>query len=88
MPAFNSSICEADDSADQYSFFRAHYASQVALRRLCLNLNNCINDLSEYAITADPTPVTHALLKSGLPTQLAHQSKEIHQTLVTSRRIC
>jgi hypothetical protein len=44
IPSFNSPFCEADHLGNQSSHFEAHYASQVALRRLCANLHHSIND--------------------------------------------
>jgi hypothetical protein len=44
IPGFNSPFCEADHRGNQSSHFEAYYASQVALRRLCANLHNSIND--------------------------------------------
>ncbi|TAQ89561.1 hypothetical protein B7494_g2138 [Chlorociboria aeruginascens] len=34
LPTFNSPFCESDDRGNQTSHFEAHYASQLALRRL------------------------------------------------------
>lgn len=50
IPSFNSAFCEADHRGNQSSHFEAHYASQVALRRLCANLHRSINDC-EYTIS-------------------------------------
>lgn len=47
MPNFNGPFCEADHRGNQASHFEHHYASQVALRRLCANLHNTINDCKE-----------------------------------------
>lgn len=44
MPSFNAPFCEADHHGNQASHFEAHYASQLALRRLCANLHHSIND--------------------------------------------
>lgn len=44
MPSFNTPFCEADHLGNQSSQFEAHYASQVALRRLCVNLHQALND--------------------------------------------
>jgi hypothetical protein len=44
IPSFNSPFCEADHRGNQSSHFEAHYASQVALRRLCANLHRTINE--------------------------------------------
>jgi hypothetical protein len=44
LPSFNGPFCEADHRANQSSHFEAHYASQLALRRLCADLHNTIND--------------------------------------------
>jgi hypothetical protein len=46
IPSFNSPICETDHHGNQSSHFKAYYASQVALRRLCANLHNSINDFT------------------------------------------
>lgn len=45
LPHFNGPYCEADHRGNQSSHFEAHFASQVALRRLCglihQNLTEC-----------------------------------------------
>lgn len=46
FPSFSSPFCEADERANQFSHFEAHYASQVALRRLCAELHRNIDDSS------------------------------------------
>lgn len=45
FPSFNAAFCESDHQGNQSSHFEAHYASQVALRRLCANLHRNIYDL-------------------------------------------
>jgi hypothetical protein len=47
IPSFNSPFCEADHRGNQSSHFKAYYASQVALRRLCANLRNSINSMTD-----------------------------------------
>jgi hypothetical protein len=42
IPSFNTPFCEADHRGNQSSHFEAHYASQIALRRLCANMHNII----------------------------------------------
>lgn len=44
LPAFDTPFCERDHVANQASHFEAHFASQIALRRLCANLHNDINE--------------------------------------------
>jgi hypothetical protein len=44
MPSFNAPFCVQDHEANQASYFEGHYASQLALRRLCANLHNVINE--------------------------------------------
>ena len=44
MPSFNAPLCDADNQGNQYSHFEAHYASQVALHSLCVNLHNTIRE--------------------------------------------
>jgi hypothetical protein len=44
LPSFDAAYCEADHRGNQASHFEAHYASQLALRRLCADLHNAIND--------------------------------------------
>lgn len=44
LPAFTAPFCEADHNGNQSSHFEAHYASQLALRRLCADLHNHIYD--------------------------------------------
>jgi hypothetical protein len=48
IPCFNSTLCEADHRGNQTSHFEHHYASQVALRRLCSNLHQNISDSSQF----------------------------------------
>lgn len=43
IPSFNAPFCSADHEGNQASYFEAHYASQLALRRLCANLHNTID---------------------------------------------
>jgi hypothetical protein len=49
LPSFNTPFCEADHRGNQASHFEAHFASQIALRRLCANLHNDINDCEYLA---------------------------------------
>ncbi|KAE8440805.1 hypothetical protein EG329_006561 [Mollisiaceae sp. DMI_Dod_QoI] len=42
MPSFNTPFCEADHRGNQSSHFEAHYASQIALRRLCAEIHNSL----------------------------------------------
>lgn len=44
LPSFNTPFCEADHNGNLASHFEAHFASQIALRRLCANLHNNINN--------------------------------------------
>jgi hypothetical protein len=44
IPSFNTPFCEADLLGNQSSHYEAHYASQVALRRLCANLHQTLNE--------------------------------------------
>lgn len=44
IPSFNAPFCAADREANQASYFESHYASQLALRRLCANFHNSINN--------------------------------------------
>ena len=43
LPSFDGSYCEQDYRGNQVSHFEKHYASQLALRRLCATLHNDIN---------------------------------------------
>ncbi|KAI9745485.1 MAG: hypothetical protein M1818_001019 [Claussenomyces sp. TS43310] len=54
LPSFDSPFCEADHRGNQYSHFEAHFASQIALRRLCANLHSNIND----SMSSVDTPAT------------------------------
>ena len=47
IPSFDSPFCEADHHGNQSSHFEAHFASTLALRRLCANLNSNINDCND-----------------------------------------
>ncbi|KAF8863357.1 hypothetical protein BDZ45DRAFT_583966 [Acephala macrosclerotiorum] len=40
MASFSAPFCEADHRGNQSSHFEAHYASQIALRRLCAEIHN------------------------------------------------
>lgn len=44
IPSFNAPFCDQDHQGNLVSHFEAHYASQVALRRTCVELHNAIND--------------------------------------------
>ncbi|CAL3964274.1 unnamed protein product [Diplocarpon coronariae] len=44
MPSFNTPFCESDHLGNQATNFEAHYASSLALRRLCAGLNASIHD--------------------------------------------
>ncbi|KAK2626520.1 hypothetical protein QTJ16_003695 [Diplocarpon rosae] len=44
MPSFNTPFCESDHLGNQATNFEAHYASSLALRRLCAGLNANIHD--------------------------------------------
>ena len=52
IPSFNTAFCEADHRGNQSSHFEAHYASQIALRRLCANMHNNIYEC-KYSVEAD-----------------------------------
>jgi hypothetical protein len=71
MPNFNSPFCLADYRANQASHFEAHYASQVALRRVCADLHNDIyNCRSSVARTSYGLSQTHmfiAITRSDTP---------------------
>ncbi|KAN0122596.1 hypothetical protein V8E51_000922 [Hyaloscypha variabilis] len=54
IPSFNTPFCEADHRGNQSSHFEAHYASQIALRRLCANMHNNIYE----STTSTDTPGT------------------------------
>jgi hypothetical protein len=49
IPSFNTPFCEADHRGNQSSHFEAHYASQIALRRLCANMHNNIYECKHSA---------------------------------------
>jgi hypothetical protein len=52
LPSFNAPFCEADHHGSTASHFEKHFASQIALRRLCANLHNDINEsMSSHADT-------------------------------------
>ncbi|RFU25649.1 hypothetical protein B7463_g10677, partial [Scytalidium lignicola] len=46
IPSFNTPFCESDLRGNQASHFEAHYASQIALRRLGANLSSKISGFS------------------------------------------
>jgi hypothetical protein len=51
IPSFGSPFCEEDHRANQFSHFEAHYASQVALRRLCADMHQSIYDYCKHYVT-------------------------------------
>lgn len=53
IPSFNTPFCEADHRGNQSSHFEAHYASQIALRRLCANMHNNIYEC-KLNVALDP----------------------------------
>ncbi len=53
IPSFNTPFCEADHRGNQSSHFEAHYASQIALRRLCANMHSNIYE-GKYNASIDP----------------------------------
>jgi hypothetical protein len=44
VPNLNGIFCESDHRCIEFSHFEKHYASQLALRRLCANLHDLINE--------------------------------------------
>lgn len=44
LPSFNTRYCEADHNGNLASHFEAHFASQIALRRICATAHNNINE--------------------------------------------
>jgi hypothetical protein len=50
LPTFNGIFCESDHRSNEFSHFEKHYASQLALRRLCANLHNDINECTTVSI--------------------------------------
>ncbi len=60
LPAFTAPFCEADHRGNQSSHFEAHYASQLALRRLCADMNNHLYTckISNYFIVSLTKPTT------------------------------
>ncbi|RDW84967.1 hypothetical protein BP6252_02557 [Coleophoma cylindrospora] len=77
IPIFNTPFCEADHLANQVSHFEAHYASQVALRRLCANVHENINGSMTDTSTPDSS------LAGGGPT--AHSLKQLAAQLAQWR---
>lgn len=67
MPSFNTPFCEADHHGNQASHFEAHYASQVALRRLCANLHDNINDCKSIFVPGILHQKTLASLEQSRP---------------------
>ncbi|KAH8602747.1 hypothetical protein B0O99DRAFT_498383 [Bisporella sp. PMI_857] len=47
LPSFNGPYCEADHRGNQSSHFEAHFASQVALRRLCAIIHQTLSNSNE-----------------------------------------
>ncbi|KAH8676761.1 hypothetical protein BGZ60DRAFT_468641 [Tricladium varicosporioides] len=72
MPNFNNTFSEADQRANQASHFEAHYASQLALRRVCNDIHNNIyefttgSDTPSSDISAGPTASSLKQLASRL----------------------
>jgi len=52
MPSFNVPFCEADHIGNQATNFEAHFASALALRRLCASVNAQIYDSMSNSDTA------------------------------------
>ncbi|PQE04635.1 hypothetical protein CJF30_00004406 [Rutstroemia sp. NJR-2017a BBW] len=46
LPTFNTPFCDADHRANQQSHWEMHYASELALRRICANVHDNIRILS------------------------------------------
>ncbi|KAN0103432.1 hypothetical protein V8E51_011745 [Hyaloscypha variabilis] len=53
VPSFNTPFCEADHRGNLSSHFEAYYASQVALWRLCTNLNNIDDSITNTTSSND-----------------------------------
>ncbi|KAG9237094.1 hypothetical protein BJ875DRAFT_178961 [Amylocarpus encephaloides] len=76
LPFFNEPFCEADHRANQSSHFQAHYASQIALRRLCADVHNSLND----SVGVDTPSVTTSEEYSGpIPINLKQLAKRLIQ---------
>jgi hypothetical protein len=90
IPNFNSPFCEADDRANQSSHFEAHYASQVALRRLCVNLHRTLNDCKLPRLQLDSPPnillitLQQRLIVIRLPHRPMTTSADLHRKPWTS----
>lgn len=52
LPIFSGKISEADRRAEVMTSYRAHWAGQIALRRLCANIHQNING----SMSSEPTP--------------------------------
>ncbi|KAM3074992.1 hypothetical protein ACMFMG_007545 [Clarireedia jacksonii] len=46
VPTFNTPFCAADHRANQHSHWELHYASELALRRICSNIHHSISILA------------------------------------------
>jgi len=73
IPSFNTPFCEADHRGNQATNFEAHFASALALRRLCASLNSHIYDSSLNSDSAgtDESGTPPASTIKGLAAQLA-----------------
>jgi hypothetical protein len=71
IPSFNTPFCEADHRGNQSSHFEAHYASQVALRRLCSNLHNNIYEFTSNTDTSGTSSEDFGMPSANSLNQLA-----------------
>ncbi|RDL36606.1 Uncharacterized protein BP5553_05958 [Venustampulla echinocandica] len=81
LPTFNGPFCEADDRGNQSSHFHAHYASQIALRQLCAELHDNINDSMTNTQTDPASSEPFRELTAGSLKQLASQLTQWHGML-------
>jgi hypothetical protein len=66
IPSFNTPFCEADHRGNQSSHFEAHYASQIALRRLCANMHNNIYECKQRGAILSQCSLSSSRMLTGL----------------------
>jgi len=76
IPSFNSPFCESDHQGNQSSHFEAHYASQIALRRLCANLHKTLSDSMSSSSDTSMSSDTFGGPSSSSLKQLASQLEQ------------
>ncbi|KAA8576756.1 hypothetical protein EYC84_006820 [Monilinia fructicola] len=72
LPLFQSTYCEDDFEGDQQSHWQAHNSSVLALRRICVHIQNGISEMSKQGANSASTNAFSLLSAAGVR-QLASQ---------------